>query len=275
MSYFQQNSNQGQGASGRNASSSLGTSNIFEAVLNDANAVQDQLLGPTYPYYKNINSPSNLGMSSNGSLTTLGKDVNGLVSYVELLVAGTGKASKTGKPLGNKFFLQTGAKCKAVDTNKEVDRYIYVNNVPTGNIPFISQGLGQNFKEFRGLIPGMMSDLNTLNPYSIMQAFLAGSMPSCQKIQMQVIDNNNRSSNESHYVTLVDIQNMDPCNFLNGTNPVTKKKCKQGMVTMDPENDTSTSSYTLPKDFIIQFYFLGLSCVSIYLLYQWMIKMKK
>ncbi len=31
-------------------------SNIFEEVLNDVNGVQSLLLGPTYPYYNNINS---------------------------------------------------------------------------------------------------------------------------------------------------------------------------------------------------------------------------
>ena len=31
------------------------------------------------------------------------------------------------------------------ETNQEVDRYIYVNNVPQGNVPFISSGLGVNF----------------------------------------------------------------------------------------------------------------------------------
>jgi len=251
------------GIPGQNAKTSMGNSNVFEAVLNDANAVQDKLLGPTYPYYQNVNSPGEMGMSSHGSLTTLGRDINGLVNYIQLLVEGSGGASKTGRPLGNKFFLKTGAKCIDVNTNAEVDRYIYVNNVPTGNIPFISQGMGVNFKEFRGLIPGMMTNVNALNPYTIMQSFLAGSMPQCQKIQMQVIDNNNRVSNESNYVTLVDIQNMDPCNFQNGVNPVSNKKCQQAMTNRTDEK------VPLPSDPIVQFYFLGLSCLGIYLLYRY------
>jgi len=266
-----------QGAQGKNAKSSLGSSNIFQAVLKDANAVQNDLLGPTYPYYKNINTPSNLGMSSNGSLTTLGRDVDGLISYIELLVEGTGDASKTGEPLGNKFFLKTGAKC--LDSkNKEQDRYLYINNVPSGNIPFISQGMGENFTEFRGLIPGMMTDLNALNPYSIMQAFLAGSMPKCQEIKMEVVNNNNQSSNESHYVTVVDIQNMDPCNFPSGKNPITQKSCQQSMTNMglnaqefyDNENDPFLN--VMPNDLITQLYFFGLSIVGIYILYKLMNK---
>lgn len=80
------------------------SSNLFQDVLKDANGVQTKLIGPDYPYYKNIKSPSQIGMSSDGNLAALGRDVNGLISYVELLVSGGGKASATGKPLGNKFF---------------------------------------------------------------------------------------------------------------------------------------------------------------------------
>jgi len=145
------------------------STNIFQAVLTDATNVENNLLGPAYPYYKNINSPnsSNMNMSSNGTLSALGQDIEGLIAYVQLLVEGGGNASIPGGPLGNKFFLKTGAKCIDTETNEEVDRYIYIDNVPSGNIPFVSSALGQNFTEFEGLIPGAMSDLNVFNPYSI------------------------------------------------------------------------------------------------------------
>ena len=138
-------------------------SNLFEEVLKDAQGVEEKLLGPSYPYYKNIKDPSEIGMSDKGSLKALGKDIDGLINYVEVLVTGKSKASATGGPLGNKFFLQTGAKCVDTKTDEQVTRYIYVNNIPQGNIPFISDGLGVNFSEFKGLIPGAMSNLNVLN----------------------------------------------------------------------------------------------------------------
>ena len=140
-------------------------SNLFQEVLNDANGVQSRLLGQSYPYYKNIKAPSQLGMGDKGTIQQMTKDIDGLVQYVELLVTGKSEASATGGPLGNKFFLQTGAKCSAKDkcsdpnddsSCKEVDRYIYVNNVPDGDIPFITSGLDRNFNEFCGLIPGEM-----------------------------------------------------------------------------------------------------------------------
>ena len=211
-------------------------SNIFQDVLTDAKGVEEKLLGPTYPYYKNIRTPSDIGMSDAGTLPQMSRNINGLIQYVELLVSGNSQASATGGPLGNKFFLQTGAKCAAVDkcsdpndssTCDQTNRYIYVNNVPEGNIPFISSGVGVNFSEFKGLIPGAMGNLNVLNPFAILRAFASGSTPPCQEITMQTIDVNNNSSSETHYVTLADIQNTDPCSFPGGLNPVTQARCKE------------------------------------------------
>jgi hypothetical protein len=244
--------------------------NIFQQVLNDANGVQNQLLGPTYPYYQNVNTPSQIGMSSNGNLQTLGNDIEGLISYVELLVSGTGSASSTGQPLGNKFFLKTGAKCMDTATNQQVDRYIYVDNVPTGDLPFISSAMGEDFTEFKGLIPGAMSDLNVLNPYTIMQSFLSGATPPCQEVTLQTIDNNNNSSNETQYVTLVDLQNMDPCSLPNGVNNYTSppQTCQQAFT-----NRTQTSKpVMMPKDLTAQIYFASLAAVGVYVVYRLMEK---
>lgn len=234
-------------------------SNIFQEVLDDAKAVEQKLLGDPYPYYKNIKTPSQIGMSDKGSLDALGKDIDGLIQYVELLVSGNSKASATGKPLGNKFFLKTGAKCKDIASGDQVDRYIYIDNVPSGNIPFISSGLGVNFSEFKGLIPGAMSNLNALNPFAITQAFMAGATPDCQEITMETITTDNVKSSESHYVTLVDIKNMDPCIFTNGVNPVTNTKCKEtfylNTMNLLPENDPWRDIYII-----------GLSMLGIYTL---------
>jgi hypothetical protein len=243
--------------------------NLFQEVLNNAEGVQNKLLGPTYPYYKNIKTPTQLGITSNGTLSALGNDINGLINYVSVLVEGNSKASVTGRPLGNKFFLKTGAQCLDKSTNKQVDRYIYVDNVPNGNIPFVSSGLGVNFSNFRGLIPGAMQDLNVLNPYAIMQSFLSGSMPPCQQLTMQTIDINNNSSSETHYVTLVDIQNMNSCSFQDGINPITKKKCQQAFQTLT-QNEilyNNNNQIMLPQDPVAQLYFLGLSALAIYILY--------
>jgi hypothetical protein len=238
-------------------------SNIFQEVLKDAKGVEEKLLGPSYPYYKNIKTPSEIGMTDKGSISALGKDIGGLIEYVNVLVTGKSKASATGGPLGNKFFLKTGAKCKDTITQEEVERYIYVNNIPQGNIPFISGGLGVNFSEFRGLIPGTMSNLNVLNPFNILQSFLSGSTPDCQELTMQTVDVNNNKSTETHFVTLVDIKNMDQCSFQDKINPITHAKCKETFTNFNEEEE-----FNFPDDPIVQMYFAGLGLVTIYVLYR-------
>jgi len=258
-------------------------SNIFQQVISDAQGVETELLGPVYPYYQNINTPSSIGISSDGSISALTSDIEGIIAYVELLVQGGGNASSTGNPLGNQFFLKTGAKCMDTETNEEVDRYIYVNNIPNGNIPFISSGLGMDFSEFKGLVPGAMSDLNVLNPYALLQSFMSGSTPPCQSLTMQVTDNNNNSYNETNYVTLTDIQNMDPCNFPGGSNPITGKSCVEeftnnnnsGNQNSNLTKNSKDNGLLLPKDTMVQLYFLGLAAIGVYILYKVMEKSKK
>ncbi len=252
-------------------------SNIFQEVLSDAKGVEAKLLGPSYPYYKNIRSPTEIGMGTKGTIQQVSRDINGLIQYVNLLVTGNSKASATGRPLGNKFFLQTGAKCAALDkcTNpkessscQQTDRYIYVNNVPEGNIPFISSGMGVNFSEFKGLIPGAMGNLNVLNPFAIMGAFMSGTTPPCQEITLQTIDVNNSSSSETHYVTVSDIQNMDPCSFPDGKNPITNVRCRESFQNAVAQN----ASPVMPDDITDQIYFASLAGIGIYLLYRCMEK---
>ena len=250
-------------------------SNIFQEVLTDAKGVEERLLGPTYPYYKNINTPTKIGMSDKGTIQQMSKNINGLIEYVELLVTGNSKASVTGGPLGNKFFLQTGAKCAAIDscsdpsnvsTCQQVDRYIYVDNVPSGDIPFISSGLGVNLSEFKGLIPGAMGNLNVLNPFGLLRAFLSGSTPPCQQLTMQTITVDNVKSSETNYVTLADIQNMDPCIFSNQTNPITGQKCKEAFKT------NNNDELLIPDDPLAQLYFASLGVLGLFIFYKIMKK---
>jgi hypothetical protein len=224
-------------------------SNLFQEVLTDPKGVEERLLGPSYPYYKNIKSPSEIGMSDKGTIQQMGKNINGVIQYVELLVSGKSQASTTGGPLGDKF---------------------YINNVPQGNIPFISSGLGVDFSDFKGLIPGALGNLNVLNPFAITSAFLSGSTPPCQEITMQTIDINNNKSSETNYVTLTDIKNMDPCIFPDGKNPVTGAKCKEGFKT----GVSANASPVMSDDIMDQIYFVSLSCVGIYILYRIMEKSK-
>ena len=168
----------------------------------------DDFLGETYQYHKNVKGPKQMGVSSQGKFSALKKDVKAITEYVKVLVSGKSKASKTGKPLGNKYFIKTPGKCTDVDTGEEVDRSMYINNIPEGNIPLLSGLTGSNFKQLRGLLPGMASNLNALNPGTLFSAFGEGRAPECQKVTLPVVDNNNKKSKETAFITLDDLRRM-------------------------------------------------------------------
>ena len=142
------------------------TLNIFEEAVKNPRALEQKLLGPDYPYYKYIRTPAEMGMSDDGNMGALSNDVAGMINYVQLLVSGQGPASSTGRPLGDKFFIQTGGKCKDKKTGDLVDRSMYINNVPDGSIPLVSSLTGATFSEFKGLIPGLLEAIDDLNPFS-------------------------------------------------------------------------------------------------------------
>jgi hypothetical protein len=244
--------------------------------------IKSSLLGESYDYWQNIKQPQEMGMYPGHSLKALANNVDGLLSYVEVLISGTGPASATGKPLGNKFFLKTTGKCsattiekwkmerdaekaweeayKAVDEKldnqeitknqatklknalneekkkrnanndkkkKKVPRYMYVNNIPDGTIPFIASGAdGRGFSSLKGLIPGALGNLGALNPIGLFKGFTAGTYPDCAKITLETVDKDNISSTKTHYVALIDIVELNPCGLPGRVNPATGVKCK-------------------------------------------------
>ena len=240
-----------------------------------------------YPYYKNIRSPGNLGMSDRGTMAVLGKDIKGLMNYVEVLISGKSRASKTGQPLGNKFFKKTSATCTIGEGKgkKTVPRYLYFNNIPTGNVPFISAGMGTTFHDFRGLLPGMIEKLGSIDPSAITQAFFEKGVPECRPLSMEVIDNTNTKTIETNYVALSDIKNMNPCLFPNGQNPITNANCpnktsdqrnyrapprisRSGFTNQtDSEPISNVSVSIIPDDMVVQAYFASIGLLAIYIIH--------
>jgi hypothetical protein len=239
------------------------------------------LLGPSYDYWKSIKQPSEMGMSPGFSLNALATNVDGLLSYVEVLISGSGNASVTGKPLGNKFFLKTLGQCsettaeqwkkerdedeawdkeyeevdnkegakqitadqatklknalneqkkqrdeKRAGDKKKVTRWIYVNNIPDGTIPFMASGSdGRTFDDLRGLIPGALGNLGALSPVQLFKGFTAGTYPDCAEVTLQTVDNENVRRSERRHVALVEMVEMNPCNFPGGFNPASGRRC--------------------------------------------------
>ena len=174
-----------------------------------------------YPYSKYIKAPEKLGSSSKAN--ALGKNVNVLGEYVQVLVTGKTKAQDV-SPLGNKYFMNTGGTCKDINGTTQ-SRFVFINNIPDGTIPFISSGMGVQLTSFKGLVPGVLGNLTYLNPFKIFSAF--DKETTCQKIKMPVRDINNATGEEEQYVCDSDISEYNPCWFSNNRNPITNEKCPE------------------------------------------------
>lgn len=185
----------------------MSSTSFFEKVANDAEKVEEELLGPDYKYYQQIKTPDEMGMSDAGSISALGRDINGIINYVELLITGGGNANKSkgGRPLGDRFFLKTGGQCKDVATGNLVDRYMYIDNIPDGSIPFVSSGTGYKFTTFEGLIPGILSDIDKINPMDMFKAFMQDSEPPCQEVTLETVNREGAVGSESRYLPLDEI----------------------------------------------------------------------
>jgi hypothetical protein len=213
-----------------------------------------QTSGPNnnYPYHKYIKTPSDIGSSSAGNLTALRKDIDALQSYSNVLMYGDKKAHVGGlSALGNKYFMSTGGTCIAPDGSTQ-KRYVFINNIPDGDVPFLSSGKTGDYK---GLVPGILGNISYINPFKLFSAFSQDN--SCQRITMDTRNIKNATASESQYVLNEDISSYSPCwfpaNKKKRKNPVTKQTCKEGM--------------SLPKDKGVQLYATGISVLGIYILY--------
>ena len=196
-------------------------SGFWDASLGGNKNQLANFLGPDYNYIKKIKTPSQMGMSSAGSLSQLGTNIGGLINYAQLLSQGGGGAQNAPGPLGPAFFLETGAKCSDVKSGDQVTRSIYFNGIPTGQIPFISNVMGANFSEFLGIVPGALQNVGQINPLAMFSAFSQGSSPPCREVTLLVRnDENNQNSMGTAFVSDADISNIDPCWFKGGKNPL-------------------------------------------------------
>jgi hypothetical protein len=148
----------------------LGANSLWSDIENGASNVQTDLLGPSYSYADSITGPTSLGVGSNGSFGQLGTNANAIAYYTEALITGN-------PPLGNQFFVNTGGMCTAPNGSLQ-PRYNYINNMSTGAgaLPAAISELGS---DFNGLIPGVVDDIEGLNPLHLFSALVADANPPC------------------------------------------------------------------------------------------------
>lgn len=250
-------------------------------------AYVENIIGPDYNYTDYIRTPDELGVSSKGSIGQIKTNYKAMGEYFKLMLSGTSKASKEGKQfqftnsegriLGPSFFIDTFAKCTDAATNTSVKRSIYYNFKPTGDIIIANGG-----SDLRGLFPGILGNLDMLNPITIMDSITQGD--TCYKLRMPVMPTkaNNNQTTQIRYVTEDDIRNINECAFIldnskypdvlgankagggAGINPITNKVCSKPYVQENKE--AFNNLFKLPKDSFVELYIGAISVLLLLLL---------
>ena len=245
---------------------------LFDKIAKDASSVQQGILGQDYNYPKMIKKPSEMGVGDKGSFKQLTKNIAGIINYNTLLVSGNSKASKAkgGGPLGGRYFLQTLGKCTDVNERnpekQKKPRSMYVSNVPSGNIPFISDMAGMNFKMLRGLIPGLASNVDAVNPLALFAAFKQKPQPYCTEISLpEVKDNGKKPKRKRGYVPLNELRELasNDDDLAKIINPVLRKADKS-VAKMEAQQEGFMG---LEEDHFSNVYLSSVSLVFFYILF--------
>lgn len=132
-----------------------------------------EIMGPSYSYVDNVQSPSSLGIGSDGSISQIARNTDGIVTYMQNLISGPA--------LGNRFFVNTGGSCIATDGSIQ-SRYNYINNVTDASEALpesMRKDLGGIASDFNGLVPGIIQDVGSLDPTTLFASLSADSTPTC------------------------------------------------------------------------------------------------
>lgn len=145
-------------------------SNPLWTKMQSGTDTKNDILGPDYSYSDNLQSTSSLGVGTDGTFSQLGRNASAIGTYVDDLITGD-------PPLGNQFFINTGGSCVAPDGSTQ-SRMNYINNMSSGAAALPS-AISEMGGDFNGLIPGVVDDIEGLNPLHIFSAMLADSTPQC------------------------------------------------------------------------------------------------
>jgi hypothetical protein len=160
----------------------LSSNSLWGDIKNKGGNVSNDILGPEYDYAANIPGPTSLGVGSDGSFGQLFTNVNAAVDYVKIMITGN-------PPLGNQYYVNTGGTCTAPDGSTQ-PRYNYINNKSVG-ADLVPQGLNElSFltSDLNGLIPGVVGDIEGLDPIYLFNAMTSDGTPSCQCYKCPVTD---------------------------------------------------------------------------------------
>lgn len=149
----------------------LASNSVWDSVKGGTGT--QEIMGPSYSYVDNIQSPSSLGIGSDGTISQIARNTGGIVTYMKNLISGPA--------LGNRYFVNTGGSCIATDGSTQ-SRYNYINNVTDASQALpesMRKDLGGIASDFNGLVPGIIQDVGNLNPVTLFSSLAADSTPAC------------------------------------------------------------------------------------------------
>lgn len=151
----------------------LGSNPLWDNIKNNPSNASTDILGPSYSYSDNIPGPTSLGVGSDGSFGQLSTNLGAATTYVKMMITGD-------PPLGNSFFVNTGGACTAPDGSTQ-SRMNFINNISSGKdlVPQSLNELSFLTSDLNGLIPGVVGDIEGLDPLYLFNAMTADSTPTC------------------------------------------------------------------------------------------------
>jgi hypothetical protein len=155
----------------------LGANPVWSDIQNNPDSASSSILGPSYSYSDNIPGPTSMGVGSSGSFGQLFTNLGAAKNYVKIMITGD-------PPLGDAYFINTGGTCTAPDGSTQ-SRMNFINNKPAGSelVPQSLSELSFLSSDLNGLIPGVVGDLEGLDPLFLFNAMTADGTPSCQCYQ--------------------------------------------------------------------------------------------
>lgn len=157
----------------------LGLNSLWSDIEGKADNVETDILGPDYSYADAIQGPSSLGVGSQGSFGQLFTNAKAIAYYVEALITGD-------PPLGNQYFVNTGGTCTAPDGTLK-PRYNYINNMSSGSAA-LPAAIAEIGSDFNGLLPGVVDDIEGLNPLYLFKGMSSDANPACACYKCSVTD---------------------------------------------------------------------------------------
>lgn len=155
---------------------------------------------PKYSFSDEIAAPSDLGIRRQASFEAIADSLTGANYYMDTMGFGapTGLAKNRGgvfastqRPLGLRFFVDTGLRC-----SNGAPMHEYMSTIPKGDALGTSVDTAlqkMQLPRMQGLVPGILEDATAaLNPDSLLSALQGNSYPACKKVRMPVGDSRNR-----------------------------------------------------------------------------------